>query len=70
MDVQNLSRDSGTIGVKKTSPDWYLLTMADMKYLFPNARYYKEKWFGMTKAIMAIKKPHSLTSCDAHSSAD
>lgn len=41
--------------VKRTTPDWRLLTVADMRALFPDAVIKKEKLLGFTKSIMAIK---------------
>ncbi|NPA43805.1 MAG: methyltransferase domain-containing protein [Chlorobi bacterium] len=41
--------------VKKTDPDWHLLTAGDMRRLFPEARIFKEKVWGMTKSVMAVK---------------
>lgn len=40
---------------KQTAPDWNLLTIKDMKLLFPDARIIKEKSFFMTKSLIAIK---------------
>lgn len=39
----------------RTSPDWYLLTLPDMKRLFPEAQIVKERSFLFTKSLMAIK---------------
>lgn len=42
--------------VKRTTPDWYLLTAREMRELFPDAEIRAERMFGFTKSIMAIKK--------------
>lgn len=47
---------------KKATPDWNLLTIKDMKVLFPDAQIYKEKSFGFTKSIIAIKKSSNETT--------
>jgi hypothetical protein len=39
----------------RTSPDWNLLTVKDMKFLFPGAKIIKERAFFITKSLMAIK---------------
>jgi hypothetical protein len=39
----------------RTSPDWNLLTVKDMKRLFPGAQIIKEWVFFFTKSLMAIK---------------
>jgi SAM-dependent methyltransferase len=39
----------------RTSPDWNLLTVKDMKFLFPGAKIIKERAFFFTKSLMAIK---------------
>ncbi|MCH8904285.1 MAG: methyltransferase domain-containing protein [Bacteroidetes bacterium] len=41
--------------MKKTSPDWNLLTFKDMQQLFPEAQIYREKSLGLTKSLVAIK---------------
>lgn len=41
--------------VKKTRPDWNLLTRAEMMRLFPDARVYTEKSFGLIKSLMAVR---------------
>jgi len=41
--------------IKKTSPDWYLLSEKDMKNLFPESKIIFEKFFFMKKSLMAIK---------------
>ena len=42
--------------VKKTQPDWNLLTEKDMKILFPDAEIIVKKKLGMKKEIIAIKR--------------
>ncbi|MBF6617148.1 MAG: methyltransferase domain-containing protein [Candidimonas sp.] len=49
-------RFSNRIWVKKTQPDWHLLTERDMKALFPEATIIKERFVGLTKSVMAISK--------------
>ena len=39
----------------RTTPDWNLLTVKDMKFLFPGAKIVKERVFFFTKSLMAIK---------------
>lgn len=40
--------------VKKTSPDWYLLNKTELSELFQEANIIDEKFFGITKSIMAV----------------
>lgn len=42
--------------IKRTAPDWCLLTVGDMQEFFPDARLKHERVLGLTKSIMAIKK--------------
>ncbi|MGA9120208.1 MAG: methyltransferase [Bacteroidota bacterium] len=39
---------------KEARPDWHLLTVGDMRTLFPEADIIRERWMGMTKSIMAV----------------
>ena len=47
--------------VKKTSPDWHLLDKSEMSSLFEGAKIVDERWFGLTKSIMAIKSMNSIS---------
>jgi hypothetical protein len=42
--------------IKKTQPDWNLLTEIDMQVLFPDAEIFVNKKFGFKKEIIAIKR--------------
>lgn len=42
--------------VKKTAPDWNLLTKKKMKQLFPEAIIIKERVLGLTKSLIAINR--------------
>jgi Methyltransferase domain len=42
--------------VKKTTPDWRLLTKGDMQSLFPDAQILSERFTGLTKSYIAIKR--------------
>jgi SAM-dependent methyltransferase len=42
--------------IKSADPDWNLLSVPELKRLFPNAYIYKELYLGITKSLIAIKK--------------
>ena len=44
---------------KKTNPDWNLLTIQNMRQLFPDSQIITERSFGFVKSIMAIRKKGS-----------
>jgi SAM-dependent methyltransferase len=48
-------RLSNRIWVKRTSPDWRLLTIRELSEFFPGATIIEERAFGLVKSIMAIK---------------
>ena len=41
--------------IARTSPDWNLLTVQDMRHFFPEAMILRERAFGLTTSIMAVK---------------
>jgi hypothetical protein len=41
--------------IKRTSPDWYLLSRRRMAALFPDARIITERFCGLPKALIAIR---------------
>ena len=46
---------SNLLWIKKTNPDWNLLNKNQMIELFSDAKIIKEKYFGITKSIMALR---------------
>ena len=50
-----LLRFTNSVWIKRTTPDWYLLTTRDMRKYFPDAVIKRERFFGLTKSLMAIK---------------
>lgn len=40
--------------IKKTSPDWHLLSKKQMQEMFNGAEILEEKSFGLTKSLMAV----------------
>jgi len=51
-----LIRFTNRFWMKKTSPDFYLPTMRDMKRYFPDASILKENALGMTKSLIAYRR--------------
>jgi len=51
-----LLRFSNRLWVKRTSPDWHLLTRADIIRLFPDAELHLERSWGLVKSLMAVRR--------------
>lgn len=41
---------------KSTNPDWYLLNRRELGGMFAGAEIRDEKWLGLTKSLMAVKR--------------
>ena len=48
---------SNRFWIKETIPDFYLPTAGDMREYFPAAELRREKLFGVTKSLIAVKRP-------------
>jgi len=44
---------------KWTAPDWHLLNKRQLASMFEGAEIRDEKWLGMTKSIMAVRREHA-----------
>lgn len=49
-------RATNRLWIKRTAPDWHLLSGRDMARLFPEATIYRERFLGLTKSLVAIRK--------------
>lgn len=47
---------TNTFWYKRTMPDWHLLTAREMAALFPDGQVVREKSFGLTKSLIALKR--------------
>jgi hypothetical protein len=43
------------LGIKHTNPDYLLFDRREMHAMFPDADIHCERWFGLTKSIMAVR---------------
>lgn len=48
---------SNRVWIKATVPDFYLPTVGDMAGYFPDAEIRREKIWGLTKSLIAVKRP-------------
>lgn len=51
-----LLRLTNRFWIKKANPDFYLPTMKDMKYYFPDANILEERVLGITKSLIACQR--------------
>jgi len=49
-----LLKFTNAIWIKKTQPDWHLLTRSQLAAMFAEAEIISEKWCGLTKSLMAV----------------
>jgi len=50
---------SNRVWIKETIPDFYLPTASDLLEYFPTAELRRERVFGVTKSLIAVKRPSS-----------
>jgi hypothetical protein len=50
-------RATNSFWIKKTNPDWYLLSRRELQSLFPEAQVLEERVGPFVKSIMAVKNP-------------
>jgi ubiquinone/menaquinone biosynthesis C-methylase UbiE len=53
-----LIRISNRCWIKATTPDFYLPTAGEMAEYFPDAEIRRERIWGMTKSLIAVKRPN------------
>jgi hypothetical protein len=53
-------RVSNKLWIKETAPDWNLLSLGEMKRLFPGSQLAEEKTCGLVKSIMAVRTEDPL----------